>query len=476
LQTWQRQEIYNIYNNPHGTRRAILSFGRKNGKTTLASCLTLVHLCGPIAKHHPNSQIFSAAQSREQAAILFNLAAKMVRMNGDLASAVVVKDSAKELVCIDLGIKYRALSAEATTAFGLSPALVIHDELGQVRGPRSTLYEALETATGAQSNPLSIIISTQAPTDNDLLSILIDDALAGHDPHTVVSLYSAPMEGNPFDEESIRSANPALGIFLSSKEVMSMAADARRMPAREAEYRNLILNQRVQVNSPFIMPQVWKNCAGELAPLEGVPVYGGLDLSAAQDLTALVLIGNVRDEWHVHPTFWLPEEGLREKSIADRVPYDMWQRSGYLQTVPGKTVTYEGVARYLVGLCTRLNVQKIGFDRWNMPHLMPWLVTAGMTQSQIEDKFVDFGQGVKSMSPALRFLEQLLLNEQLVHGDNPVMNMCVYNTIIVKDDAEGRKPSKRKSTGRIDGLVALAMAVGIAPLLRPTIDIEALIG
>jgi phage terminase large subunit-like protein len=249
---WQKAEIRRIYDNPHGTRRAILSMGRKNAKTSLAACLLLAHLCGPPARNKPNSQLYSAAQSRDQAGIIFSLAAKMVRMNPALSQAVTIQETAKSLICAALGTRYRALSADATTAYGLSPALIIHDELGQVRGPRSALYEALETATGAQENPLSIIISTQAPTDADLLSVLIDDALAGHDPHTVVKLYTAPPELDPFDEATIRLANPAFGTFLNAREVLAMAQDARRMPAREAEYRNLILNQRVEVSSPFV--------------------------------------------------------------------------------------------------------------------------------------------------------------------------------------------------------------------------------
>ena len=129
---WQKDFIEEIYNNPHKTRRAILSLGRKNGKTTLVACLLLVHLCGPEAKKRPNSQIYSAAQSRDQAALVFNLAAKMVRLNPQLRDAVLIHESAKSLSCPDLGTRYRALSAEATTAYGLSPALVVHDELGQI--------------------------------------------------------------------------------------------------------------------------------------------------------------------------------------------------------------------------------------------------------------------------------------------------------------------------------------------------------
>ena len=200
LRTWQQSDLRKIYDNPEGTRRAILSFGRKNGKTALAAFLLLLHLCGPEAR--ANSQLFSAAQSRDQAAILFGLAAKVVRLSPDLSGVVAIKDSTKQLYCEELGTLYRALSAEASTAYGLSPVFIVHDELGQVKGPRSELYEALETATAAQENPLSIVISTQAPTDGDLLSILIDDGLANHDPRVVVSLYTSDPSLDPFAEDS----------------------------------------------------------------------------------------------------------------------------------------------------------------------------------------------------------------------------------------------------------------------------------
>jgi phage terminase large subunit-like protein len=476
LLEWQKDALRKIYDNEHGTRRAIISIGRKNGKSGFCACLLLAHLCGPPAHSRPNSQLFSAAQSRDQAAIVFALAAKMVRMNPDLRSAVTIQETAKALACPELGTHYRALSAESTTAFGLSPTFTIFDELGQCRGPRSTLYEALETATAAQESPLTVIISTQAPTDNDLLSILIDDALAGHDPHTVVKLYSAPTDLDPFDEATIRLANPAFDAFMNQREVLAMAADAKRMPAREAEYKNLVLNQRIEANSLFISPTVWNACGTPVAPLEGVQVYGGLDLSATMDLTALVLIGRHEGKWHVHPTFWLPFEGLSEKSTADRVPYDLWHSQGHLQATPGRTVSYEFVAHHLRGLFQRYSIEKIGFDRWNMKHLRPWLLRAGFNEQMIDDHFVEFGQGMASMSPALRDLEQVLLEGELAHGGHPVLSMCIANTVIALDDAGNRKPSKKRSVGRIDGLIALAMAIGVAPLQVPVFDVRALIG
>lgn len=461
LRPWQKKEIRRIYDNPAGTRRAILSFGRKNAKTTLSAFLLLLHLCGPEAR--PNSQLFSAAQSRDQAAILFALAAKIVRMSPDLQSVVVIRDTAKQLFCPDLGTLYRALSAEASTAYGLSPVFIVHDELGQVRGPRSELYEALETATGAQDDPLSIVISTQAPTEADLLSILIDDALANHDPRVVVSLYTAPVEDDPFAEATIRKANPAFGDFLNAREVLAMAADAKRMPSREAEYRNLVLNQRVEASSPFVSRAVWQSCGAPVADLRGVPVYAGLDLSAVNDLTALVLVGRVDGVWHVRPTFWLPEDGLAVKSRADRVPYDVWRKEGHLLAAPGASVDYDYVAEHLRGVCDGLDVRKIAFDRWGFRHLKPCLLRAGFTEEEIEAKFVEFGQGFQSMSPALRTLEGELLNGRVAHGGHPVLTMCAANAVVQSDPAGNRKLAKHKSAGRIDGMVALAMAIGVAP-------------
>lgn len=469
LRDWQKQEICRIYDNPVLTRRAILSFARKNGKTALASFLLLLHLCGP--EHRRNSQLFSAAQSRDQAAILFALAAKIVRMSPDLASVVGVRDTAKQLYCDELGTLYRALSAEASTAYGLSPVLIIHDELGQVKGPRSELYEALETATGAQENPLSIVISTQAPTDADLLSLLIEDGLSGADPRVVVSLYKADDSLDPFSDEAIKAANPAFGDFQNADEVRAMAEDARRMPSRESEYRNLILNQRVDMNAPFVPRAVWQRCSGEIIEsFEGLPVFGGLDLSETSDLTALVLVAPVEGVWHCKPTFWLPGQGLIDKARADRVPYDLWHREGWIQATPGPTVDYEYVAEHIAALFDKLDIRKIAFDRWNWRHLKPWLSKAGFTDAQLEGDsavFEQMGQGFQSMSPALRDLEGAILNERIAHGGNPVLTMCAMNATVQADPAGNRKLSKAKSHGRIDGMVALAMAMSVAGTYEP---------
>lgn len=465
LRPWQRKIVKAIYDNPAGTRRAIISFGRKNAKTTLSAFLLLLHLVGPEAR--PNSQLYSAAQSREQAAVLFALAAKMVRMSPDLNSVCVIRDTAKQLFCPEIGSLYRALSADASTAYGLSPVFIVHDELGQVKGPRSELYEALETATGAQENPLSIVISTQAPTDADLLSVLIDRALGGGNKRELVFLYTAPLEMDTFSKEAIKAANPAYGDFLIPDQVEQMRYEAMNSPSAQPGYENLVLNRRVEASAPLFSRELWKSCGAAVEPLDGVPVFGGLDLSETQDLTALVLIGNVDGIWNVQPTFWLPGQGLAEKARKDRVPYDVWEREGYLQTAPGRSVDYAFVAEHLREVFDRYDVQKIAFDRWNWRHLRPWLERAGFSEDQIAEHFVEFGQGFQSMSPAIRDLETEVLNQRLAHGNHPVLTMCAANATVQKDPAGNRKLSKTKSAGRIDGMVALLMALGVAPLQEP---------
>ena len=468
LRPWQKKLIRSIYDTP--TRRAIISFGRKNGKTTLAAVLTLLHLVGPEAR--PNSQLFSAAQSREQAAILFALAAKIVRMSPGLRDYVGVRDTAKQLFVQELGTLYRALSAEASTAYGFSPVFMVHDELGQVSGPRSELYEALETAAGAQESPLSIVISTQAPTDADLLSVLIDDAKTGADPKVKLFLYTSDPASDPFSSEAIKAANPAYGDFLNAEEVKGQAESARRMPAREAAYRNLVLNQRVNVTNPLITQAVWIRCADPVDDdaFRGA-VWGGLDLSARNDLTAFAMVARGDDGiWNARVAFFAPTVGLSERAHRDRVPYDVWAEQGLITLTPGASIDYEFVARQIMDLCADLDVREIAFDRWRMDVLKSELARIGA-----ELPLVPFGQGFKDMTPAIDKLESALLNNQLRHGGNPVLTMCAANAVVTRDAAGNRKADKGRATGRIDGLVALLMAFGRADLGESTYHDQAFV-
>jgi phage terminase large subunit-like protein len=418
----------------------------------------LLHLAGPEAVR--NGQLPSTAQSRDQAAVLFNLAAKIVKMSPSLEPHITVRDSLKQLYFEGMGTLYRALSADASTAHGQSPAFAVHDELGQVRGPTSLLYNAIENAMGAHDAPLTIIISTQAPDDADLLSILIDDALEGKDETTVISLYAADDDIDPFSEEALKQANPAYGDFLNKKELLRQAEDARRMPSKEALYRNYTLNQRVEAYNPFVSKQIWIQ-SGEHGSFRG-PCYGGLDLSETNDLTAFELVFPEDGNYSVKSHFWLPGEGLADRSKKDRVPYDVWNKEGHLLTTPGKSIEYEFVAQFIADLFNEYDIRKIAFDRYNMRHLKPWLIKAGISESVVEERFVEFGQGYVSMGPALRVLESLLLNAKIRHGNHPVLGMCAANSVVKYNEAGDRKLDKAKSRGRIDGMVSLAMACSVA--------------
>jgi phage terminase large subunit-like protein len=456
LEQFQIKFILEIYDNPYGTHSAYLSIGRKNGKTALIAALLLAHLAGPEAVQ--NSQIVSGAQSKEQAAVIFELAVKMVELDPDLCRLISVKPTGKRLIGLSKNVLFRALAAEGKTAHGLSPVLAILDEVGQIVGPTDKFVSAITTAQGAYTNPLLIAISTQAPTDADLFSTWLDAQKNAPDPRVVSHVYAAPEDCELDDKSAWAAANPALGVFRSIDDVTKQAKQAIQLPANEPEFRNLILNQRVEAVAAFIPRSVWESNGDHPGKADGLKVWAGLDLASVNDLTALVLVD---ENGGVHSHFWLPEYGIAEKSRKDKVPYDLWAKQEFLNLTPGKSVEYEYVAEFLRGVFDRYDVQSLAFDRYNMKHLLPWLVKADFTEQEIE-KFIEFGQGTASMTPALRELESMLLNQKLKHGKHPIMNMCCANAKVVGDSG-ARKFDKKTARGRIDGMVALAMAVGVMP-------------
>lgn len=454
LAPFQREFIAATYDNPASTRRAYLSVSRKNGKSGLVAALLLAHLVGPEAKQ--NAQLVSGAMSREQAALVFNLAAKMVQLSPRLTKLVRIVPSGKRLIGLPLNTEFRALAAEGRTAHGLSPVLAILDEVGQVRGPQSDFVDAIVTSQGAHADPLLLVISTQAASDADLLSVWLDDAEASNDPRIVSHVYTAPEGCDLLDESAWQAANPALGIFRSRDDLAEQMKQAQRMPSAENMARNLLLNQRVSTESPFVSPDVWKANAGEVLPFDG-PVYAGLDLSARTDLTAFVLVGQVNGVWQVQPHFWTPSQGLAERARRDRAEYDVWARQGFLRTTPGASVDYGHVAADIAELVADLDLHALAFDRWRMDVFQTELDRMGLVLP-----LVPFGQGFKDMSPALDTLEVELLNHRIAHGGHPVLTMCAANATTTRDPAGNRKLDKSRTTGRIDGLVALAMALGVS--------------
>ena len=340
--------------------------GVKNPLTFASPAAILAaFVVGPGARQ--NAVLVSGALSREQASLVFRLCCLMIQQSPKLAPLVRVIPSGKRIIGLPMGTEFRAMSAEAKTAMGASPLLIIGDEWGQVRGPQDDFIDSLLTSQGAHENPLQIIISTQAASDADWLSVQIDDSLKSGDPKIVCHLYAAPEGCDLMDESAWRAANPALGLFRSEDDLREQMTQAQRMPSMENSARNLLLNQRVSTFSPFISPDVWKSCglSADLRRVDG-PVWCGIDLSARLDLTAMVIVGLVDEVWHVVPYFWCPESGIEDRSRRDRAPYSTWARQGLLRTTPGASVDYEHVAADIAEILSDLDVQAIAFDRWRV--------------------------------------------------------------------------------------------------------------
>jgi phage terminase large subunit-like protein len=248
-----------------------------------------------------------------------------------------------------------------------------------------------------------------------------------------------------------------LGTILNLEELRRTAEQAQRLPALESSFRNLHLNQRVAAQDHFLSPAVWALNGGDPDPsaFEDNPVFGGLDLSSRQDLTALVLMAqDSAGVVHVQPHFWTPAQGLRERAQRDRAPYDLWRDRGLLTATPGASVDHEYVAQCLANLAARCDLHLVKFDRWRINDLERALERIGA-----QTPLGPHGQGFKDMSGALDQFEALALNGRLRHGNHPVLTWCASNAIVTKDAAGNRKLDRSRATGRIDGLVAAVMAV-----------------
>jgi phage terminase large subunit-like protein len=454
LMSFQRDFILAIYDNPQGTSRAYLSVARKNGKSALIAGILLAHIVGPEARQ--NSQIISGARSRDQASLVFRLAEKMVRLSPKLSSLVKIIPSQKSLIGLALNVEYKAISAEAGTAHGLSPVLAILDEVGQVRGQQDAFIEAIETAQGAHDDPLLIAISTQAATDGDLFSIWLDDAKNAKDKRIVSHVYTAPENCEVMDREAWKAANPAMGVFRSLTDIEDFAKQAARLPAKENSFRWLYLNQRIEASSPFLNRSEWEanNDEPEIEP--GDICYAGLDLSASRDLTAFVLVFPKGDGFHVVPQFFLPSDGIRDKAKLDKVPYDTWADQGFLTLIDGPVIIPAVVAQAVADAAETYNIQNLAYDRWRINDFKRELESIGANIPM-----APFGQGFKDMAPAIDKLERLVAERKLRHGGHPIMNMCAAGAVAERDPAGNRKLNKAKSSSRIDGMVALAMALGV---------------
>ena len=477
IREWQKEFIRGVYDplRPDGrrqVRQALLTLARKNGKTALIAVLCLAHLCGPVAVK--NGQLYSVAFDQEQAAQVFKFMADMIGQDDELSARLNIAHSLKTITDSVSGSVYKALSAERRSKHGKGANLVIFDELAQFGRDRS-LYDIMMTSVGSHAEPLSWVISTQADSDTALMSELVDQGKkinAGEieDEAFKAFIFEVPQEADIWDENNWYLANPALNDFRSLDEMRDFAKKAKRMPGQEAAFRNLYLNQRISAEARLITPDVWK--ANEAEPdldlFHDQPCWGGLDLSAKNDLTALVFVTRAPEgRWAVLPYFWTPGDNIRERSDRDRVPYDLWARQGHLTATPGRTIDYAFMARQVAAIHGRMKIEGVKFDRWKIDDFQRALLAEGV-DAWIDGKdepvaggfrLIPHGQGFRDMNPAVEILEDLLLEGRIEHGNHPVLTMCAANVKAQSDPAGNRKFDKLKSTGRIDGIVALAMAL-----------------
>ncbi|UWR22634.1 terminase large subunit [Sulfitobacter sp. S190] len=465
LRDWQWNFLEAVYGEDETGRRpvrtAVLSMARKNGKTQLVAGLGLCHLLGPEAESR--GEVYAAANDKTQSGKTFAEMVAILDEHPELDARCNVVKFSKRIEVLSgqgKGSIFAALSADASTKQGLSPSFTIYDELGTA--PKRDLYEALDTAMGARDNPLLCVISTQAASDHAVMSELIDygkkiNAGEVEDPSFHLTFYGADMDDDPWSEATWLKANPALGDFRSLDDVQRQAAQAKRMPAAEQGFRNLILNQRVDAHVRFLAKAEWDANGGavDFESLVGRTCYGGLDLSQSRDLTAFVMVfpdglGSV----DVLPQFFLPENGIREKSELDRVPYDIWAKQGFLRLIPGSVVDPGYVAEAIAEACDTYNVQRIAYDKWRIQDLKRELARMG-SNIPLEP----FAQSFREMAPAVDKLERMVAEAKLRHAENPLLTYCASNSVVEMDNAGNRKLAKNKSSGRIDGMVALAMAL-----------------
>ncbi len=461
LRPWQKKIIRAIYKTRRGRRTirtALLSLPRKNGKSALAAGLCLAHLLGPETEER--GQCYSAASDREQASILFREMESIILRIPEFEARCHIQSFHKQITDMVTGSIYRALSADARKAHGLSPSFICYDELAQSRDRE--LLDNLQTGTGARKEPLMIVISTQSPSPNHVMSELVDyaigldDGTLPPDPSFFGCVYAAPADSDPWDPDVWKACNPALGDFRSLEEMKQFAEQAKRIATKEATFRNLYLNQRVDAEARWMSTADIDACTlADFPDLSGRPCYGGLDLSSTQDLTAFVLCfppQTDEDPFCVLPFAWVPSEAIRERSRADRVPYDVWQRQGFIEAVAGSVIDYGPILARIDELAKKYDLRAIAFDRWGASRVVNDLTEAGMT-------VLEFGQGFSSMSPPCKELEKLILERKIAYPEHPTLKWCLGNVIAEVDPAANVKFSKAKSREKIDLAVALVMAL-----------------
>lgn len=458
------------------TRIGVKSEPKGNGKTGLVAGICACHMFGPEAE--PRGEVYSAAMDRGQAALMFAEIEAMIFAVPAFARIVNIQRFHKKIEVLSgpaQGTIYEALSADARRAHGLAPSLWVYDELAQAKD--RTLLDNLINGLGKRLEALGLVISTQAPDDDHPLSQMIDDGLSGVDESIHVDLAAAPPDADPFAEKTWFACNEALGIYLSLDDMRQSAERARRLPAFEASFRNLRLNQRIDASEEqrIVSAAIWKQGAVEVDPkkLLGRKCYGGLDLSGKDDLTSLVLAfpdDELEPGYDILTFCWTPLDALEGRKPSEKDLFKLWIRQGFLTGIPGPIIKYAYVAAQLAMLRDIYKIEMIGFDRWRIKDFNEALNEAGIEGLPMKE----FGQGFQSMAPAVDHFAELALTGKLRHGGHPVLTAAVANAVLTSDPAGNQKFDKERATARqtirIDPAVALAMALGVAKGEKPAVE------
>jgi len=455
LEPWQAFVIGSAFGwyRADGTRRFRLVYtevARKNGKSTIAAGIGL-YLA--FFDGEPGAEVYAAATKRDQARIIWDDARRMVLASAGLRRRITAYVA--NLHDIRSGSKFEPLGADSDSMDGLNVHGAIIDELHAHR--TRDVWDVLETASGSRRQPLRWVITTAGSARESIWGELRDDAVRVLEgtPDDAQLVYIATLDegDDPFDEALWPKANPNLGVSVKVGDLREQAERARRVPGRLNAFLRLRMNVPTQAASRWLSRASWDANAAEPAVRPGAACYGGLDLASTRDLSALVLVFPAADgALDVLARFWCPEEGIAERSRIDAVPYADWARDGYLRATEGNVTDYDVIREDIKTLAETYAIEGIGYDRWNASHLMTQLVGDGAPM-------VPTGQGFADLSAPSKELEKLILGGRLRHGGHPILAWMADHVEVDEDAAGNIKPSKRRSTERIDGIVALVMAI-----------------
>jgi phage terminase large subunit-like protein len=460
---WQEQIIRDIFGilKPDGYRQfttAYIEVPKKCGKSELAAAVALYMLC---ADGEQRAEVYGCAADRDQASLVFDVACDMVKLCPALEKRCDIRPSKKSIEFGLTNSRYKALSADVAGKSGVNVSALIFDELWVQKDRK--FFEMMTVGTSdARRNPLHFIITTAGNDTNSICYELHQkavDILEGRkvDPTFYPVIYGADPSEDWTDENVWKEANPSLGITIGIDKVRAACESAKQNPREENAFRQLRLNQWVKQSIRWMPMDKWDACAFPVneKDLEGRVCYGGLDLSSTTDVTAFVLVFPPEDEndkFCVLPYFWVPEDTLDLRVKRDHVPYDIWQKQGYLMTTEGNVVHYGFIEKYIEDLGERFNIREIAFDRWGAVQMVQNLEGMGFT-------VIPFGQGFKDMSPPTKELMKLTLEQRIAHGGHPVLRWMMDNIYIRQDPAGNIKADKEKSTEKIDGAIATIMAL-----------------